>query len=215
MEEFHPLTAAWFERRFDGATEPQRGAWPAVRSGRDVLISAPTGSGKTLAAFLICLDRLIARGVETGTLDDHTEVVYVSPLKALSTDIANNLEAPLSEIGDLATERGVTLPPIRTAVRTGDTPARERGRMVRRPSHLLVTTPESLDSLRMVRRDAERDGASPVSVPAADPLNLTGIIIPGKRVSALSNGVVEVVGRREAPGHPLEYSGSFRPGQSP
>ena len=152
MQEFHPLTAAWFERRFDGATEPQRGAWPAVRSGRDVLISAPTGSGKTLAAFLICLDRLIARGVETGTLDDHTEVVYVSPLKALSTDIANNLEAPLSEIGDLATERGITLPAIRTAVRTGDTPARERERMVRRPPHLLVTTPESLFILLTAER---------------------------------------------------------------
>ena len=152
MKDFHPLTAEWFGRRFDAATEPQLGAWPEIRAGRDVLISAPTGSGKTLAAFLICLDRLVARGVEAGTLDDHTEVVYVSPLKALSADINTNLETPLSEIGDLATERGVTLPSIRTAVRTGDTPAWEREKMARRPPHLLVTTPESLFILLTAER---------------------------------------------------------------
>ena len=143
MQDFHPLTAAWFAGRFEDATEPQRGAWPEVRAGRDVLISAPTGSGKTLAAFLICLDRLVARGIDVGSLDDQTEVVYVSPLKALSTDINRNLEAPLAEIASLATERGIALPPIRTAVRTGDTPTWEREQMVRRPPHLLVTTPES------------------------------------------------------------------------
>ena len=93
MQDFHPLTAAWFAGRFEDATEPQRGAWPEVRAGRDVLISAPTGSGKTLAAFLICLDRLVARGIDVGSLDDQTEVVYVSPLKALSTDINRTLEA--------------------------------------------------------------------------------------------------------------------------
>ena len=152
MQDFHPLTATWFEQRFDGATEPQRGAWPEVRAGRDVLISAPTGSGKTLAAFLICLDRLVARGVADGALDDQTEVVYVSPLKALSTDINRNLEAPLAEISDLASERGIVLPPIRTAVRTGDTPAWEREQMVRRHPHLLVTTPESLFILLTAER---------------------------------------------------------------
>ena len=152
MQDFHPLTAAWFGGRFDGATEPQRGAWPEVRAGRDVLISAPTGSGKTLAAFLICLDRLVARGIDVGSLDDQTEVVYVSPLKALSTDINRNLEAPLAEIAGLATERGIALPPIRTAVRTGDTPTWEREQMVRRPPHLLVTTPESLFILLTAER---------------------------------------------------------------
>ena len=152
MQDFHSLTAAWFEQRFARATESQRGAWPEVRAGRDVLISAPTGSGKTLAAFLICLDRLVARGVASGVLDDHTEVVYVSPLKALSTDIKNNLEGPLLEINELATERGVALPSIRTAVRTGDTPVWERAQMVRRPPHLLVTTPESLFILLTAER---------------------------------------------------------------
>ncbi len=102
MDGFHPLTAEWFTQRFGAPTPPQRQAWPEIRSGRDVLISAPTGSGKTLAAFLICLDRLIARAVAAGTLDDATDVVYVSPLKALSTDIHRNLEIPLAEMADIA-----------------------------------------------------------------------------------------------------------------
>ena len=144
MNDFHPLTAEWFQTRFGAPTEPQRDAWPAIRAGRDVLISAPTGSGKTLAAFLICLDRLVGEGAVTGALDDQVDVVYVSPLKALSTDINRNLEAPLREIAALAGTRGVMLPPIRTAVRTGDTPAWKRVQMVRRPPHVLVTTPESL-----------------------------------------------------------------------
>ena len=106
MQGFHSLTAAWFARRFGSATEPQSRAWPEIRAGRDVLVSAPTGSGKTLAAFLICVDRLVARGVDTGTLDDQTEVVYVSPLKALSTDIHKNLESPLADLAALAAEQG-------------------------------------------------------------------------------------------------------------
>ena len=87
MQDFHPLTTAWFTRRFAGATEPQLEAWPEILTGRDVLISAPTGSGKTLAAFLICLDRLIWRAAGDDSLEDRTEVVYVFPLKALSNDI--------------------------------------------------------------------------------------------------------------------------------
>ena len=152
MHDFHPLTAAWFARRFGSATEPQSRAWPEIRAGRDVLISAPTGSGKTLAAFLICLDRLVARGLDTGTLDDRTEVVYVSPLRALSTDINRNLESPLAGLAALAGERGLSLPTIRTAVRTGDTPVWEREQMRRQPPHLLVTTPESLFILLTAER---------------------------------------------------------------
>ena len=152
MDGFHPLTGAWFGRRFTGATEPQREAWPQIRAGRDVLISAPTGSGKTLAAFLICLDDLIGRAAGPSGLADRTEVVYVSPLKALSTDIRKNLAVPLSEITALAEAKGVTLAPIRTAVRTGDTPSREREQMVRRPPHVLVTTPESLFILLTAER---------------------------------------------------------------
>ena len=152
MDGFHPLTAEWFTQRFGAPTPPQRQAWPEIRSGRDVLISAPTGSGKTLAAFLICLDRLIARTVAAGTLDDATDVVYVSPLKALSTDIHRNLEIPLAEMADVAVRQGIPLPAIRTAVRTGDTSAWEREQMARRPPHLLVTTPESLFILLTAER---------------------------------------------------------------
>ena len=110
---------------------------------QSTLIAAPTGSGKTLAAFLWSIDRLIKRA-STGALDDATSVVYVSPLKALGNDIAKNLQQPLAEIFDLAGREGVLLPAIRVAVRSGDTPAHERQAMVRRPPHILITTPESL-----------------------------------------------------------------------
>ena len=129
--------------RFDCATEPQLLGWPEIRAGRNVLISAPTGSGKTLAAFLICLDRLV-RAARNGELPNATEVVYVSPLKALSNDIHKNLEIPLAEIAELAAKQGIALAPIRTAVRTGDTPASERQQMGKHRPHILVTTPESL-----------------------------------------------------------------------
>ena len=151
MQDFHSLTAEWFRGRFAAATAPQLEAWPAIRAGRDVLVSAPTGSGKTLAAFLICLDRLVTAAL-AGRLDDRVEVVYVSPLKALSNDIGRNLETPLAELEQLAFERGMPAPGIRTAVRTGDTPAWERERMVRRPPHILVTTPESLFILLTAER---------------------------------------------------------------
>ena len=117
-------------------------------------MSAPTGSGKTLAAFLICLDRLVAVGLE-GRLDDRIDVVYVSPLKALSNDIGRNLETPLAEIETMAVAQGLPHPGVRTAVRTGDTPAWERERMVRRPPHILVTTPESLFILLTAERGRE------------------------------------------------------------
>jgi ATP-dependent Lhr-like helicase len=139
----HPLTQEWFRKRFGTPTEPQVGGWPRILAGHATLISAPTGSGKTLAAFLACIDRLVRKGLE-GRLLDCTEVLYVSPLKALSNDIQKNLEVPLREIAELAGERGLPLPPIRTAVRTGDTLAHERQAMLKRPPHILVTTPESL-----------------------------------------------------------------------
>ncbi len=148
---FHPLTATWFERRFAAATPAQLEAWPWIRTGGDVLISAPTGSGKTLAAFLSCLDRLVALAAGGG-LEDRTAVVYVSPLKALSTDIHRNLQEPLGEIAALAASGGQAHPEIRTAIRTGDTPAWDREQMVRRPPHIVVTTPESLFILLTAER---------------------------------------------------------------
>src|SRR5271169_5773596 len=139
----HPLVAEWFVGRFGSPTEPQEQGWPEILAGRTTLISAPTGSGKTLAAFLICIDRLVRKALQ-GELNDRTEVLYVSPLKALGNDIQKNLEVPLGEILALAAERGLLMPEIRTAVRTGDTLMKERRAMLKRPPHILVTTPESL-----------------------------------------------------------------------
>ena len=143
LSSFDPIIQRWFNDRFGKPTEPQILGWPEIATGRDTLISSPTGSGKTLAAFLICLDRLV-RAARSHTLADETQVIYVSPLKALSNDVHKNLEIPLSEIARLAGEEGVLLQPIRTAVRTGDTPMPERTRMLKKPPHILVTTPESL-----------------------------------------------------------------------
>jgi ATP-dependent Lhr-like helicase len=148
---FHPLVQEWFDRSFSGATEVQELAWQEIVAGGDVLISAPTGSGKTLAAFLSCLDRLVRSSLD-GTLQDETSVVYVSPLKALSNDIQKNLARPLAEILQLAVEKGLLMAPIRVALRTGDTPMAEREQMVKRPPHVLVTTPESLFILLTAER---------------------------------------------------------------
>ena len=138
----HPLLREWFEGRFGTPTEPQQQGWPCIFAGQNTLISAPTGSGKTLAAFLICIDKLLRQSI-AGTLKDETSVVYISPLKALSNDIKKNLEEPLAELFALAEKQNVQLQPIRIAVRTGDTLPAERQSMLRKPPHILVTTPES------------------------------------------------------------------------
>ncbi len=139
----HPVVQEWFVRRFGTPTEPQELGWPHIERGKPVLLSAPTGSGKTLAAFLIAIDGLLRQAIE-GRLECATEVVYVSPLKALSNDVQKNLETPLKEIQELALERGYLCPPIRAGVRTGDTLPKERQAMLKTPPHILVTTPESL-----------------------------------------------------------------------
>ncbi|MFO0869011.1 MAG: DEAD/DEAH box helicase [Pirellulales bacterium] len=152
---FHPLIRGWFAERFGEPTSPQLQGWPAIAAGTPTLIAAPTGSGKTLAAFLVCLDRLYRRWL-AGELADETQVVYVSPLKALSNDIHRNLEVPLAEICERSVAAGLGRPEIRTAVRTGDTPARERQQMLRRPPHILVTTPESLYLLVTAEKAREK-----------------------------------------------------------
>ena len=150
----------WFVRKFGTPTEPQEQGWPHILARRTTLISAPTGSGKTLAAFLACIDRLVCKAL-AGDLHDRTEVLYVSPLKALSNDIQKNLEGPLGEILQMAGARGLLMPEIRTAVRTGDTLMHERRAMLKRPPHILVTTPESLyilltaEKSRVILRDVE------------------------------------------------------------
>src|SRR5947199_4116590 len=140
---FHPAVAAWFERSFSAPTGAQAQAWPAILAGRHVLISAPTGSGKTMAAFLAAIDGLVRQGL-AGELRDETQIVYVSPLKALSNDIKKNLEAPLAGIAEELRARGLPEIEIRSWVRTGDTPQGERASARRRPPHIVVTTPESL-----------------------------------------------------------------------
>jgi ATP-dependent Lhr-like helicase len=156
----HPLVQDWFVHRFATPTEPQEQGWPPILAKRTTLISAPTGSGKTLAAFLSCIDKLVRKAL-AGDLQDRTEVLYVSPLKALGNDIQKNLEIPLGEIVQMAGERGLLMPEIRTAVRTGDTLMHERRAMLKRPPHILVTTPESLyilltaEKSRAILRDVE------------------------------------------------------------
>ncbi|HEX5453064.1 MAG TPA: DEAD/DEAH box helicase [Stellaceae bacterium] len=140
---FHPAVAAWFERSFAAPSAAQEAAWPAIRQGGDVLIAAPTGSGKTLAAFLAAIDRLVRQGIE-GDLTEETQIVYVSPLKALANDIRLNLERPLAGIAEELAAHGLPPVAIRSWVRTGDTAAGERNRMRRLAPHILVTTPESL-----------------------------------------------------------------------
>jgi ATP-dependent Lhr-like helicase len=150
----HPLVREWFLSRLGTPTEPQEQGWPHILRGTTTLISAPTGSGKTLAAFLACIDRLVRQAL-SGELRERTEVLYVSPLKALSNDIKTNLEVPLGEIQQLAMSRGYLMPEIRAAVRTGDTLMPERRAMLQRPPHILVTTPESLYILLTAEKSRE------------------------------------------------------------
>jgi ATP-dependent Lhr-like helicase len=139
----HPLVREWFHQNVGSPTEPQRQGWPTILAGKATLISAPTGSGKTFAAFLACIDRLVRMSLD-GSLRQETEVLYVSPLKALGNDIQKNLMNPLTEIMALAKEKGIAMSEIAIGVRSGDTPPRERQAMLKKPPHILVTTPESL-----------------------------------------------------------------------
>jgi len=141
--QFHPAVEAWFRSAFGEPTRVQARGWPAIQSGHNALLAAPTGSGKTLAAFLCAIDALVQLGVR-GQLADETHILYVSPLKALSNDVQKNLELPLAGIAAELAARGEPAFALRTAVRTGDTPAKERAGMTKKPPHILVTTPESL-----------------------------------------------------------------------
>ena len=143
LEYFHPAVRSWFLKQFPAPTEPQASAWPAIKRGEHTLIAAPTGSGKTLAAFLSAIDDLVGKAVD-GKLADETHVVYVSPLKALSNDIQINLQEPLRGIQQNLETMGIGGIEIRTLVRTGDTPAKDRTAMTKKPPHIIVTTPESL-----------------------------------------------------------------------
>ena len=143
MDQFHPAVADWFGAEFEAPTAVQLRAWGAIKARQDTLISAPTGAGKTLAAFLGVIDDLVEQSI-AGGLEDRTQVLYVSPLKALSNDVQKNLQLPLEGIRRSLAARLEADAPIRAWVRTGDTPQTERAKMRRQPPHILVTTPESL-----------------------------------------------------------------------
>jgi len=147
LDGFHPAVRDWFVARFGKPSHAQDIGWPLIAQaqgerGHDVLLCAPTGSGKTLAAFMWAIDGLV-REAERGELRDEVSVLYVSPLKALANDIRLNLEEPLNGVRETGKALGIDLSGIRAGLRTGDTPAHERSAMLRRPPHILVTTPES------------------------------------------------------------------------
>ena len=196
--QFHPAVAQWFEQTFGSPTEPQVRGWPAIQSGRHVLISAPTGSGKTLAAFLASLDVLFREGVEAD-LPDETQVVYVSPLKALSNDIRKNLQEPLAGIRALLNESIGREIDVRAEVRTGDTTAAQRQALVKKPPHILVTTPESLYLL--LTSDSGRRMLSPARTLILDEIhavvdNRRGVhlAVSVERLAALTNNPLQRIG---------------------
>jgi ATP-dependent Lhr-like helicase len=154
MSQFHPVIQRWFSESLGDPTAAQRQGWAAIRDRRHTLIAAPTGSGKTLAAFLTALDELFQEGLRA-PLPDEVRVVYVSPLKALSADIHKNLAEPRRGVRRIAEEMGLEAPRITAAVRTGDTTQAERAAMLKKPPHILVTTPESLYLLLTAERSRE------------------------------------------------------------
>ena len=213
----HPVVREWFLTRLGVPTEPQQQGWPHILAERTTLIFAPTGSGKTLAAFLTCIDRLVRKAL-AGDLRDETQVLYVSPLKALGNDIQKNLEIPLGEILQLASERGLLMPPIRTAVRTGDTLTRERRAMLMRPPHILVTTPESLYILltagksREILRTVETVIVDEIHA-VADDKRGTHLALSLERLDALANKVPLRIGL-SATQKPIELVANFLAGSS-
>src|ERR1043166_1385322 len=188
LESFHPAVRDWFLKQFSAPTEPQAASWPAITSGQHTLIAAPTGSGKTLAAFLSAIDDLIWKAVE-GKLTDETQVIYVSPLKALSNDIKINLEAPLRGIQENLEAAGIKGVGIRTLVRTGDTPAKDRAAMTKKPPHIIVTTPESLYIL--LTSDGGRKMLSTVRTLLVDEIHA---MVDDKRGSHLSLSIERLEG---------------------
>ncbi len=224
---FHPIVREWFEDRFHQPTGAQAEGWAAIGEGRHTLIAAPTGSGKTLAAFLTCIDGLVRQGLE-GELPDTTQVVYVSPLKALSNDIQKNLAMPLQEIAELAARRQVegrphsgplpgawgegmllgegTFPEIRIGLRTGDTPQSERQKMAKNPPHILITTPESLYIL--LTSASGRRGLKGVRTLILDEIHA---VADDKRGSHLSLSVERLCALSENPVVRIGLSATQRP----
>ena len=206
LETFHPTVGDWFARRFGAPTDAQAQGWPAIASGRHTLIAAPTGSGKTLAAFLSGLDALVKQALDGGGLPDATQIVYVSPLKALANDVQRNLIAPLDEIRAAAEQGGAPLPEIRVAVRTGDTPQKERALHARKPPHVLITTPESLFIL--LTSEHGRNALKSARTLILDELHA---VAPNKRGSHLALSVERLARLAERPLTRIGLSATQKP----
>ncbi|HEY4820339.1 MAG TPA: DEAD/DEAH box helicase, partial [Xanthobacteraceae bacterium] len=202
---FHPSVTAWFDENFKAPTPAQAEAWPLIKAGRNVLIAAPTGSGKTLAAFMAAIDDLVRQGIG-GTLKDETQILYVSPLKALSNDIRQNLEAPLAGIREKLRAQEEPDVEIRTWVRTGDTPSGERQRMARRPPHVVVTTPESLYIL--LGSESGRRMLATVRTVIVDEIHA---MAPNKRGSHLAVSLERLASICEAPPLRIGLSATQKP----
>jgi len=202
---FHPIIAQWFHSRFAAPTEPQQLGWPNIAAGENTLIAAPTGSGKTLAAFLACIDRLLKESLEQ-PLENEFRVVYVSPLRALSNDMHRNLEIPLAEITALAEAEGLSLPPIRVGLRTGDTSPSQRASLVRRPPHILVTTPESL--YLMLTAEKSRQKLRNVNTIIVDEIHA---LVRDKRGSHLSLTLERLAALCEGPVQRIGLSATQKP----
>jgi ATP-dependent helicase Lhr and Lhr-like helicase len=209
---FHPLVSGWFKQTLGEPSEPQAEGWPAIRGGQNVLIASPTGSGKTLAAFLCAIDGLVKQGLR-GELGDQTQVLYVSPLKALANDVQKNLLQPLEEIAAAAGAEGQAFPEIRVLVRSGDTPARERRQMALRPPHILVTTPESLfillttESGRILLKDVRSVIVDEIHALAPDKRG-AHLLLSLERLEALAGRPLQRIGL-SATQKPVEAVGRF------
>src|SRR6188768_3200047 len=212
LDFFHPAVRAWFDQSFAAPTPAQGDAWPAIKVGRDVLIAAPTGSGKTLAAFLCAIDGLVRQGLEGG-LSDETQIVYVSPLKALSNDIHRNLDVPLAGIRKALRAQGLPDVVIRSWVRTGDTPQAERQRAAKLPPHIVVTTPESLyillgsDSGRAMLKTTRAVIVDEIHAVASSKRG-SHLLVSLERLSALCGGKLQRIGL-SATQKPIEEVANF------
>src|SRR6266566_2797519 len=189
---FNPATRAWFEATFQAPTRAQELGWPAIAAGDSVLVLAPTGSGKTLAAFLAAIDHLM---FSPAPQKPATRMVYVSPLKALAVDVERNLREPLVGITRQAQRLGIPYREPTVAIRTGDTPSRERARYQREPADILITTPESL---YLILTSLARDALRTVESVIVDEIHA---VVPSKRGShlALSLERLEELRGRTAP----------------
>ena len=217
MTAFHPLIATWFQTRFGEPTDVQHASWPAIVSGNHTLIAAPTGSGKTLAAFLSCINTLLIKAMACD-FPNTTQVVYVSPLKALSNDVQINLRRPLQEISTAALTNGLLLPEIRVEVRTGDTPTKTRQQLLQRPPHILITTPESL--FLMITAQKSRSILHDVKTVIIDEIHAlagnkrgTHLALSLERLDALTHNKPNRIGL-SATQRPLEDIAHFLTGQS-